>query len=106
MVSAKNDTSRSGTTQEHLPFRDDSSTPTEAPHRSARLRLRPSFTWDYASFVADVFSSDNGRFHFSGLKPGIYRIDVSTLGADGITTALPELGITEDTRRELIATEL
>jgi RNA polymerase sigma-70 factor (ECF subfamily) len=68
------------------------------PHERARLTLRPEFEWAYAELAATATREHDGRFHFVGLRPGRYRVEVA---AGGKRTALPPLEIEEDTERNL-----
>jgi hypothetical protein len=70
------------------------------PLNKARLTLTPDFEWAYAQFAASVDAEHDGRFHFLGLRPGKYRLEMASAGK---TVPLPALEIAGDLERDLVA---
>lgn len=73
--------------------------PDGKPLDRARLTLRPDFEWPYAELAATVTAEHGGRFHFLGLEPGRYRVEIS--GQAGKSSPLEPLEIEGDLERDL-----
>jgi hypothetical protein len=71
------------------------------PLDRARLTLRPEFEWAYGEFAATIRAEHDGRFHFLGLRPGRYGVDV--IDRDGRRSTLDEVEIEADLERDLVA---
>ena len=70
------------------------------PLDRARLRLRPDFEWAYTELAAGIAAEHDGRFHFVGLRPGRYSLELA--GSEGRKSALPPLELKEDLELDLV----
>ena len=64
------------------------------------LILRPRFPWNYVEFWVFVGSHHESRFHFRGLKPGDYDVEVLDW-SDRRRFPLTTLRLEEDVERDL-----
>jgi RNA polymerase sigma-70 factor (ECF subfamily) len=71
------------------------------PLDRTRLALRPDFEWTYSELAAGISAEHDGRFHFLGLRPGRYSLEVAD--REGRKVALPPLEIEADLERDLTA---
>ncbi|MGH7378430.1 MAG: carboxypeptidase-like regulatory domain-containing protein, partial [Candidatus Methylomirabilales bacterium] len=75
--------------------------PEGRPFDRARLTLRPESGGAYSEFAATADAEHEGRFHFLGLRPGRYRVEV--VDRRGKRAALEPLEIEADLERDLEA---
>ena len=72
------------------------------PRSAAVSVLRPEFEWPYVKISAPVDRKHDGRFWFTGLKPGTYQVEVTRDGRSEPPIRLPSIDLTGTIKRDLV----
>jgi hypothetical protein len=82
-----------------LSFQGRLLSPSGKPLPRTRFTLRPEFEWAYTELAATADAEHDGRFHFLGLRPGKYRVEISD--PNGKRTALEPIEIDEELEQDI-----